>query len=225
MFPTNTQQRFVERVASAVDEWESGPVRKALSVTTDRVNIGKQLLQDNLLDEKRATQLVDMYGGNGTKGHELLRVSALDNLLDTATITTNKGEMVLDSKKMHEAINAMDKSGVWNNILTDNDRVRVRGIAAALRITADSSKDVGTSLQRASAIANLRHPTTFVKGLHTLTVNKGLAYAIANPTIGDWYFKASAGTKTGDAVTKRTLQNIGVLIGSTAKYVSGFSEE
>lgn len=224
MFPSKQQQDYVARLASLVDEWQASPIRQALSANADRVSIGKELLNNNALDTRRADELLSMFGGKGTRGHELLRVAAMDNLLDAATITTPRGEMVLDAKAMHEAINKMDKSGVWETILTGNDKVRLRGIAGALRVGAESAGDVGTSLQRASAVANLRHPATFLKGLHTLAGNKAIAYMLANPTVGNYYFKAALG-KGGDVLSTRTLQNIGVLIGSTSKYVMDLNSQ
>ena len=64
----------------------------------------------------------------------------------------------------------MRRRGIWEGLLTKEDQVRLEGMEAYVRRTQKSLMDTGTSLEQAQAIA-LKHPSTFLQGVHALAVN------------------------------------------------------
>jgi len=81
------------------------------------------------------------------------------------------GVPIVDNKGLSSEIKRLKQSGVWNRVLTAEDRTRLKGIDSYARRVFKSLTDTGTSLEQAQAIAALKAPSTFLQGLHALFVN------------------------------------------------------
>jgi len=127
-----------------------------------------------------ASSLLAGLGGTGSRGHALLRSAVWDDLFQGVIKADQNGVMGINTADLTNAIFKLEKTGVWESILTKTDRLKMTGIRDMLSLRAQSGGDTGTILEVASIISQLKDPSTFLSGVKALTANKILAYFFAS---------------------------------------------
>ena len=171
------QYHQAQRIAKATDALNSKRIAQIAQRLDDRAGPLKTLVEG--LDPGSAKTLLKDLGGRGSRGHTIARVAIHENLIDRA-IKISDDSQYLDPKVLYQEIEKLKGSGAWDMLLDSADRKRLEAMRSYAQLIAPEGGDTGVSLQRAAAIANLRHPATFFKGVHTLSVNRALAIAMSS---------------------------------------------
>lgn len=106
--------------------------------------------------------------------HLLVR-GVYDDIIEKSIISGRHGMPAVNSGKLDKAILELKKNGVWNNVLSKEDRIRLQGLRKYVDLTYPKASDPGVSLEAAQAITQLKHPATFIAGAHKLSVNSILS--------------------------------------------------
>lgn len=200
--------------ARTVDEINSGTFAKAIQGSDN----GKQFVRGlvggtDKLTRKEADQLLQNLGGRGSQQHNFLRIGIWEDLLDQAVRANDKGRIQVIPSSLTNTIDAYQQSGVWD-LLNAADKKKMQGLRAYMSLFAQSGGDTGTVLEIASAISQLKAPSTFVSGVREIYANKTLAmilfskradallYGATKPWTGklpiQTYFVASALAEASD---------------------------
>lgn len=134
--------------------------------------------------------IINSFGGRGTKGHRALRAAMYEDIIDK-TVETGKFSSVIDKAKLNRLLSEYEKSGAIN-ILTREDRIKIKGLQSYLRLINMRGKDPGVSLEAAQAITNLKHPATFIAGVHQLSVNSIMARMLMSERLSGIIFGSGA---------------------------------
>lgn len=170
LFPTNKAVAEFKDQALKFDELKNAPIQQMLDAKAPMYQRGKQLIENMGAPELKTT--VKQYGPK-SPSVEAMRLAAFDTALNKA-ITTKNGLPSLDGKALSEVIRQWKNPnvGIWDNLLTKEDKIRLKGLDAYVRrVNKSGGPDAGASLEAAQAITNLKHPATFMSGVHTLAVN------------------------------------------------------
>ncbi len=135
-------------------------------------------------------KIIKSFGGPGTKGHDALRAGIYEDIIDR-TIDEGRFGPILSKNKLNEVIREYENSGAIN-ILNREDRIKVRGLQSYLRLIMMRGKDPGVSLEAAQAISNLKHPATFISGVHQLSVNSIMARILMSERLSGVVFGTGA---------------------------------
>lgn len=105
-------------------------------------------------------------------GKERMNKAVYDHLFDQSVETMASGEFILNKNVYRELLSRYKKTGIWDEVLTAEDRVKFKGLDSYLSILSKRQSDPGASLEAAQAITNLKHPATFIQGVHQIGANK-----------------------------------------------------
>ena len=198
-----------------VDALNTSEIAKIANTIGDRVDVLKQLVSG--LDEVSAKQLLSDLGGPGSRGHELARIAVHEQIYGRG-VTYAEGGAEVSAAKLQAAVDEFKKSGVWDVLLTKEDRVRWQGLTSAARLSG-SEKDVGTSLMRASAVEKLRHPATFMSGIHTIAGARLAGFTLVSDKANNLVMLWRLGKKGARPIEAKALQQAGVVLGGVADYL------
>ena len=221
LYPTRREQGVIRDAARSMDELRAAPVNKLLDFSTAKIARGKSLLQD--MGPAEIEDTLRMFrGGKNSQAGEAMRMAAFDDILQGALTTSKEGLPTLNTNKLSAAIQKAKESGVWEKVLTAEDKVKLRGFDAYVRRVFKSLSDTGTSLEQAQAIAALKHPGTFLQGFHALMVNnRVLPLFLMNRRLGK-YFKPRTRQR---GPSRRGTEGTWVFLGNFAHEVATVSTE
>ena len=181
--------------ARAMDQLKKAPINEFVESSQAMIDRGRTLFSK--IGPGELKQTIAQLGGQKSSGVTAMRLMAFDDII-TPSITFRNGMPFLESGKLNKAILDAKKRGVWDQLLTDRDHRVLTGMDAYLRRVFKSMKDTGTSLEQAQAVAALKHPSTFLQGVHALTVNnRVIAPLMMSPTATKLFAKAGAGRNAG----------------------------
>lgn len=156
------------KAARSMDDLKRVPIERMLQSSAATIDRGKELLKQVGPGEIEST--LRMFGGKDSVGGQAMRLAAVDDIIQKSLDITD-GMPNLSASKLGKAIDEAKRSGVWEKVLTPQDKTRIKGLDAYVRRVFKSLKDTGTSLEQAQAIAALKHPSTFLQGVHALAIN------------------------------------------------------
>jgi len=169
LFASKADRSAFTRVVDELDALKSHPIQQMIDNKGAMIEQGKTLLGKLGPQELRST--IRMYGGKDSAGGQALRLATLDDMLGKAMKIDKDGVLSLDSTALNKTIMEAKRKGLWDKVLTSQDKTNLRGMDAYVRRVINSSSDVGVSLEKQQAIASLKHPTSFIQGVHALAVN------------------------------------------------------
>lgn len=166
------EEREIYSIANDIDKLNASNIGQIVKQEVKATEV-----LDSLILKKGTTRndVLDIAASLGPKGQEHLRTAIYNDIITKAE-TTIKGVPTIDKKALGEVIKDYKKFGIWDSpILTKNDRTKIQGIKSYLELIFYRGQDPGVSLEAAQAITNLKHPATFLSGVHQLTVNSIMA--------------------------------------------------
>lgn len=169
LFKNQAEREAFSQAAQSMDELKALPIQKIVDGSTARIDAGKKLLAN--VGPTELNRVVKAYGGSNSPAVEAMRLSAIDEIIQKNLKFSQDGIQTVDPKGLQATIQDMRRRGIWEGLLTKEDQVRLKGMEAYVRRTQKSLMDTGTSLEQAQAIAALKHPSTFLQGVHALAVN------------------------------------------------------
>lgn len=204
--PAAERKAFLD-TAQNVDRLASDKAVTLLNQQTRASQYVRTLLKDQ--DPAGVDEAIRAVGGHGTKGHKLLRAGAIEDTVASVTEKGPRGYLVVDHDRLKSHIETMKKSGVWEKVLTRDDRVKLAALDDYTRLL-QSGKDVGTSLEAAQEIGKLKHPTTFLSGLHQLSMNSLIARFLVSPASTKFLIGG------GRQFNFSTVRRLGLVVGTIA---------
>jgi len=190
--PKSQQKKFIQ-LADDLDTLAAsnlGQIGKLQIAAKDTV---KQILLNNVSSKADYQKLLSQYGGQGSKGHDLLRGGIFEDIIERSMSYSDNGLPSVNHKALSQAIREYEKAGVWESILNKQDKIKLKGLEAYSKLIFGAQKDAGVSLQAAQAITNLKHPSTFIAGVHQLSVNSIMARALMSKGV----VRAMSGARKG----------------------------
>ena len=163
------------RAALELDDLDQNIVKRMFDPNTN----GRNLFAQTFIGADKA-QTAAAIKLMPKEAKDLMRLNAYDELISRSLQVTEEGLPRLNTQAMANAIKEYQDSGVWTQLLNSNDRVKLKGIASFLSVRSQTRADVGTSLELASAISQLKSPDTFLAGARELTANKLFAIMLMN---------------------------------------------
>jgi len=195
------EEKTIYSIANDIDKLNGSNIGQVINSGTKVTAI-----LDDLLLKKGTTRgdVLDVAKSLGPQGKEQLRFAIYDDIINKTQVTL-KGSLTVDKNALGKVIKDYKDFGIWDSpILTKSDRSKLQGLKSYLDLIFFRGTDPGVSLEAAQAITNLKHPLTFMKGVHQLTVNsltaKFLSSKIADKLIvgrGKDYFSSRPLIKTG----------------------------
>lgn len=204
--PSAERKVFLD-TAQNIDRLGSDKAVALLNQQTRASQFVRTLLKDQ--DPAGIDEAIRGVGGHGTKGHKLLRAGAIEDTVASVTEKGPRGYLVVDQAKLKSHIESMKKSGVWEKVLTREDRTKLTALDDYTRLL-QSGKDVGTSLEAAQEIGKLKHPTTFLSGLHQLSMNSLIARFLVSPASTKFLIGG------GRQFDLSTVRRLGLVVGTIA---------
>lgn len=202
LVPEGQQKAFL-KMAKSMDELSSTRVAETLAKQTKASGFVDDLIAKQ--DVSGIEEVLRFYGGKNTAGGKMLRTGVMENIIGRVTEKGPQGFMVVNKEKLNTILKEFDRNGISKAVLTSTDRKKLAALDDYLRLL-NIGSDAGTSLEAAQAITQLKHPSTFIKGAHKLTINTLIAKALTSPRTtkflvgtgkpqlkGNW-LKASAAT-------------------------------
>lgn len=173
------EERLIYSVANDIDKLNGSNIGQIVKKGVDATGV-----LDNLLLKKGTTRgdVLDIAQTLGPNGREHLKTAIYNDII-TKSEATVKGVPTVDKTALGNIIKQYKTSGVWDTpILTKADRTKLQGLKSYLELVFYRGKDPGVSLEAAQAITNLKHPATFISGVHQLTVNSVMAKFLSSKT-------------------------------------------
>lgn len=165
------QEKNIENIAAQIDKLNKSNIGELVKSDPKALNA----INDLLFKEGTSKADIDnIVGAFSEKGKWSLRHAAYEDII-SKTETKFKGVQTIDKTKLGEQIQQYKKSGVWDRVLTKQDRTNIQGLKSYMDLIYWRGADPGTSLEAAQAITDLKHPATFFNGLHKVGANTLMA--------------------------------------------------
>lgn len=187
--PKNEEADLI-RLAVKTDEIRNSNIGVLVRSQTKAREAFNTLINQPGTSKSDIETIINSFGGRGTKGHRALRAAIYEDIIDK-TVETGKFSSVIDKAKLNKLLSEYEKTGAIN-ILTRDDRIKIKGLQSYLRLINMRGKDPGVSLEAAQAITNLKHPATFIAGVHQLGVNSIMARMLMSDRLSGIIFGSGA---------------------------------
>ena len=198
LLPSKKDQTQFRSLVRKADNLKKLPIEKFIQSSSAMIDRGAEILKNT--GPAELEQTIRMLGGRKSESFDAMRMFAFDDIMGRAQVMRD-GVPSINPQKLSDAINDYQRRGIWDKVLTKEDKTRIRGLDAYARRVFKSAADTGTSLEQAQAIAALKHPSTFMQGVHALAVNnRVLAPLMMHPKWGKLLAKpptATGGMKRG----------------------------
>jgi hypothetical protein len=203
------------KLAVKTDELRNSNIGVLVQAQTKAKDSVRTLLGQKGTSQADIDNIINSFGGRGTKGHDALRAGIYEDIIDR-TMDEGKFGPTISKAKLNKVINEYETNGAIN-LLTREDRVKIKGLQSYLRLIMMRGKDPGVSLEAAQAISNLKHPATFISGVHQLGVNSIMARILMSKRLSNvvfgsgakaWQVPGSTTMKTG-AIMDSFLEDYG----------------
>lgn len=167
--------------AQAIDELRASNLFSAAQ--SKDMSVSKTLLRGKDVGRKEISFL---WRNAGSDGKEKLRQAMYNDIVDNVVIEGPHGIAFVDPKKLASIRDEYKKSGAWDIVFSAADRDHISGMKAYIDLAYKYASDAGVSLQAAEAISQLKKPSTFISGVHKLTVNTLMNRLISNKAFVEW---------------------------------------
>lgn len=177
----------LRELAQRIDTLRLGPVGDMAKLQVSQQLKARQALSV-MISEKTTPQdikmFVELVGGEGSLGHKAVISAAYEDFVARMVAKTPSGLETINQTALRNGIELYKKSGVWD-ILRPIDRTRIEALDAYYSMLIHGGKDVGASLEVAQAITNLKHPATFITGVHQLGMNSVMGKIMMNDKLAN----------------------------------------
>lgn len=177
LVPKKDESR-VMNIAREIDKLKQSNIGQLAKSDARALNAVDNLLAKEGTSKADINAIVDAFSG---EGREALRLASFEDII-AKTAMEVKGVQTVDKKILGQVIARYKKSGIWDRVLTKDDRIKIQGLKSYLDLIFWRGADPGVSLEAAQAITNLKHPATFFTGVHQLGVNKVMAHVLMSKT-------------------------------------------
>lgn len=178
----------IENIAKQIDKLNDSNIGYVARSKTKEINAVNELLLKKGTSKADIDNIVNAFS---SKGNFNLRHAIYEDIINKSK-TEIKNVLTIDPKKLGNVLADYEKSGIWERVLTKEDRIKLKGLKAYVNLIFRRGTDPGTSLEVAQAITNLKHPATFFNGVHQLSVNS----AIGKILMSKWGSKLLVGSTT-----------------------------
>jgi len=165
-----SQRAAFAKATEEISNLRNSPLAKIVNSEVPDAKVASNLLKQTT-SPREVDALIRQYGGRGSDGHDLLRYSVLNDAANSLIKFKSDGTPTINKIEFGKFISQSRKNGVWNNVLTKQDRTNLAGLEAYARRAIKNLNDTGTSLEQAQLIAGLKHPNTMLSSIHGLAVN------------------------------------------------------
>ncbi len=198
-FPKGEEKQLL-KVAGKLDDLRNSPLHNIATQQLEGRNALHAILGRKDLSEASMQKLL---GQVGPGGRQQLRNGAYEDFVESSIAPGKMGIPTLDKGAMATKIAEYKVKGIWTRVLTKDDRVRLQGLKSYLDIVTGRGRDPGVSLEAAQAITSLKHPSTFLSGVHKLGVNTLLAHVLKSEGAAKFFL--------GTGKTQFTQNPVGVI--------------
>lgn len=207
--------KWMNDLAGEIDAFNSSELATTVRNNTKPLLYTKNLLLDEGMSRADVQKIVASYGGRGSKGHELLKFSMLSDIAEKSMVPGKKVGWTIDAKKFQAAVKPYRKNGSWNEILEAGDRVNLETMDSVARLLLAQGQDVGTTLEQAQSIAQLKHPGSFLKGVRSIGVGKAIAAVMMRPGV----VRSITGSTTKTPLATSMLESSALIANSVTRSV------
>jgi len=183
----------LNRSAREIDAFNSSSLAATVQGNSKPLGVLRDLLLAKDMSRADTQALIKSMGGRGSKGHEMLRGAMLEYIAEQSIIPATKTGWTVSAKSIQNAVKPFRRNGAWHEILSNEERTAVNGIEAYARLVLKTGADVGTTLEQAAAFSDLKHPSTFVRGMREIGVNRVIATMLMKPNVVKRYIGISKG--------------------------------
>lgn len=173
--------REMRRAATAMDDLRASNLFTAAKEKD--LGVAKTLLRGK---DVGPTEVRYLWQNSGVDGREKLRVAMYHDIVNNVVSEGKHGIPYVDPKKLRSITKEYEKSGAWDIIFNNADRIHIDGMQAYINLAYKAAADAGVSLQAAEAISQLKKPSTFISGAHRLAVNSIVARIISSKNFTQW---------------------------------------
>lgn len=145
------EEILFRKIGREMDKLKSGPAKKVIDEDVARGQVTTELINNSTSGS--LTKLITAAGGKNSPEGKSLGAGLVKTILDEATVLV-KGQEVIDPNKVIQLIKKHEQSGVLDAVLSDG-QIKLLKDQQALASFIESSSDVGVSLQKAEAAANV----------------------------------------------------------------------
>ena len=171
-------------IGKQLDELNSSRMAQVFQKQSGAGRIVKDLVDNQDIDGVR--QLVSQFGGKDSKRASLLKAGILEDMLNQTTELTKENTLKINPGKFAKLWRDYNRNGIMDLLMTSSDKEGVAAINAYSKMW-ERSIDPGVSLEAAQLITLMKHPDTFLKGVHGLTVNEVLARVLLSPKTRNFF--------------------------------------
>lgn len=210
LFPSKQDKVFAQRIAERLDSLNSIQFKIEVANATHAAGAFERMFMQPGTTRAQMRDQLELLS-NDPDLRNSARLSAYDYL---ARQTFSDTERTLNRGNLVKVMDEWKRNGVWDEILNETDKIKIQGLNAYLRRSGGKKGDVGVSLENNQIITDLKHPTTFLNGVHKLAFNRYMGK----------FLYSSAGTRllvgSGEVVNKFNTDSLF----RTYLFLSGIAE-
>lgn len=183
LFKDAAKKKELFEAVEAVERNLSSNMPKIAGDVSFGVNSIDDLLNTRTINAREMDDMITALGGVNSDSHKLLRAGVFQRMVGRVVVIDPKGVPVVSPEQLTKELFVLKRKGLWDSkLLSQDDKVVLEGLESYVNLINTGKMDAGTSLEIASAIANLKHPATFMAGAHALAVNSVLGMALMSKT-------------------------------------------
>lgn len=175
--PKGERNNFL-RLAEANDDFTRNRVARVVEETEQSSRVVSELLKDQ--DAAGIGNLLRFYGGPGSEGHKTLRAGVFHHFITESLQEDAKGVTSVSFNKVRQLWNEYNRNGILDRLLLPGDKAKLFTLKEYSRFF-EIAGDPGVSLEAAQAITDLKHPSSFFRGVHKLGMNTMMARILQSP--------------------------------------------
>ena len=192
------------RGAQLMDDLNASNIAQAAQSQTRGLGVVEGLLARKGTSPSEINTIVEQFGGTGSTGHQSLINGAWELMVNRSVQVDQVGLISFNPQAAGTLIREFRESGVWR-ILGSNDRLKMNALQRFASLRARTVSDVGATLEMASAISQLKNPSTFVSGAREIGVNKLFAFILSSDAANSVLLGSGKRQLTGGATARMVL--------------------
>jgi hypothetical protein len=190
LFESPAQQRRFESEVLGLSRWKNSPQGKMAAAADERLGALKVALED----VQTPVDAHEVMSALGPRDQGMLQEAVIDRVVRRSRKTGGESDQwSISSNSLEQEIGKLKDQGLWDEVLTEDQQGHLKDLASYQRVFFKQMKDVGSSLENASLVSNLKaaispatvaHPgeaNRVVTAAHGFMQNKMIARWLTNP--------------------------------------------
>lgn len=180
---SSKQKKDFFDLADQFDKLNNSNLKKIAEKDSTTLSVADAIMKGDIQSKEFGGLLKELGGVNG-EGHKMLQSSLITRVVNKVVTTDpSSGIASVNNKLLDKEIKTLMDTKAFA-LLSKEQREKLVGIDAYVKLISPKGKDTGTSLETTSLIAGLKHPSRFLTSVHGLGMNELIARVLSNKSFG-----------------------------------------